>query len=610
MAITLHTLKYNPTEEASLAAVREKILTAAREAEEAGRHDKLEVVLPAMRHVITEPLVLSVKENPELAHLDVTVRGAYAGQAEITSLVRVDSRKFEQPEGKEYFTFQFEKEKGKGYPRFRELFLNFRRIPVATSPVWRNLDPLTDEERQGNNLRPGFWAPMDVAEKVASEPLGSTELVMYIEWVFASLHVTGVDLTKTKTVGDATYALVTVKEDELYEFSTKFARHLNIGNREAFFRNAPAFLETNTFAYDFTRGKLYLNAANPEYMWCHAIEYPALETLFSLDGIENFTVEGLRFTGTTCKYGCTRAYWCNQANTIRTEPYGRVLAAGLLAKDARNLTVKGCTFRALGTNGIQLIDKSVRTCICNSVFEDVGMSGIAIGNPRHEWDEQNRNYNVRIENNHLKNIAFDYPAAPAIYVALVDGIKILHNTVDTCAYSAISVGWNWIPAKWEPGEAVNIRNAEIAYNYFHNFMELLRDGGPIYVVGGNANKDTVSERFNRMHHNYAALDFFSPHGKYGYYCDGSSSNWDVSDSVVINVGGCPIYSQQHEGALSYHNHFQRIYSNTPHGPWVQAPYRDIATVDYYLVEEGAEELLRRYPEAQAIRDAAGAKLNL
>ena len=178
MAITLHTLKYNPTEEANLAAVREKILAAAREAAEAGRHDKLEVVLPAMRHVITEPLVFSVKENPELAHLDVTVRGAYAGQAEITSLVRVDSRKFEQPEGKEYFTFQFEKEKGKGYPRFRELFLNFRRIPVATSPVWRNLDPLTDEERQGNNLRPGFWAPIDIAEKVASEPLGSTELVM------------------------------------------------------------------------------------------------------------------------------------------------------------------------------------------------------------------------------------------------------------------------------------------------------------------------------------------------------------------------------------------------------------------------------------------------
>ena len=606
MSISFEHMECHKSEVGSLSAVRDAILRAAKAAEEAGRHDQLVFRLSDGKYPIRETFSLSVKENPELSHVDITLKGC--GASEITSLVSLPGRAFVFPEGKNYSTYEFPRDGGE-YPLFRELFLNYKRIPMSKSPMWINPDPLTDDERNGN-LREGFFVPYEIAEKLASDDIASTELVIYIEWVFASLHVTGVDLTKTKTVGDATYALVTVREDELYEFSTKFARHLNIGNREAFFRNAPAFLETNTFAYDFTRGKLYLNAASPEYTWCHAIEYPALETLFSLDGIENFTVEGLRFTGTTCRYGCTRAYWCSQANTIRTEPYGRVLAAGLLAKDARNLTVKGCTFRALGTNGVQLIDKSVRTRICNSVFEDVGMSGIAIGNPRHEWDEQNRNYNVRIENNHLKNIAFDYPAAPAIYVALVDGIKILHNTVDTCAYSAISVGWNWIPAKWEPGEAVNIRNAEIAYNYFHNFMELLRDGGPIYVVGGNANKDTVSERFNRMHHNYAALDFFSPHGKYGYYLDGSSSNWEVSDSVVINVGGCPIFSQKYEGALSYHNRFQRIYSNTPHGPWVQAPYRDIATVDYYLVEEGAEELLRRYPEAQAIRDAAGAKLNL
>lgn len=129
MAITLKRSMRQPTDHENLASVREKILAAAKEAKDAGRHDTLEVVLPAVRHTISEPIVLSAKENPELLSLDITIRGAYAGQAAITSLVRLDSKAFVKEEGKEYFTYQFEKKKGEKYPRFRDLFLNFRRIP-------------------------------------------------------------------------------------------------------------------------------------------------------------------------------------------------------------------------------------------------------------------------------------------------------------------------------------------------------------------------------------------------------------------------------------------------------------------------------------------------
>ena len=374
-----------------------------------------------------------------------------------------------------------------------------------------------------------------------------------------------------------------------------------------FFQNSPALLTVDTFAYDYYTGKFHINAANPEYMQWHAFEYPALETLIEIEGVENFTLKNIAFAGTTCGYGCDHVYRCGQANTIPHLPDMRAKAAAFFARNVRGLTVDGCTFRHLGTNGIQIVDKSVRTVIKNNRFKDVSMSGILVGNPAFKWQEDKyRTFALRIENNYLGHIGYEYPASCAIYVAPVDGLKILHNTVEDCAYSAISVGWTWTPQTLELGEKVNIRSAEIAFNYFHNYMQLLRDGGAIYVLGSNCNHNSVSERFNRMHDNFAILDTLSKkYGKYGYYCDGSASNWDVSHSVVINTYAMPIFSQPYPGALSYHNHFHEIYSTTEKHPSTLAPERDIITTNYSLVTEGPEALFEKYPETLAIRDAAG-----
>ena len=610
MAIKLQTMECKRSELATLADIRKEILAAATRAEEAGRHDKLVIELPQGKHSVTEPFVLSLKENPELSHVDVTLCAEVAGGAEINSLVRLDGKQFKAIEGKEYQTYQFKKEKGK-YPLFNDFFLNYKRIYKSKSEIWRNLDALTDDERDGKVKREGFWAPIEIAERVASDDLGSTELVIYIEWVFSIFHVKKIDLTKTREVDGKTYALVILADGEMDTFCTTFARHLNIGNREMFFQNAPALLTTNSFAYDYSKGKLYLNAAMPEYMWCHALEYPACETLIELDGIVNFTVRDVAFSGTTCKYGCENVYRSGQANTIPSLPDKRAKAAAIFARDTRGLTVDGCNFRNLGTNAVQVVDHNVRTTVKNSRFFDVSMSGISIGNPSWDWQiEKNRTFCARIENNVLKHIGYEYPASVALYVGQVDGLKILHNTVEDCAYSSVSVGWNWSPQKWELGEKVNIRNAEIAYNYFHNFMQLLRDGGAVYVLGSNCNRFTTAERFNRMHDNYAVLDeLVKMRARYGYYCDGACSNWDVSNSVVINVDCYPIFSQPHPQALSYHNHFRDIYSNTQRNPSSHVPERDVVVESYYLVEGTPDKLLEAYPEAtKKIRDAAGADI--
>ena len=94
MAIQLETLERKRSELSSLADIRKEILAAAKRAEAAGRHDSLIIELPQGKHSISETLTLSKTQNPELAHVDITLRSKVAGAAEINSLVRLDGKDF------------------------------------------------------------------------------------------------------------------------------------------------------------------------------------------------------------------------------------------------------------------------------------------------------------------------------------------------------------------------------------------------------------------------------------------------------------------------------------------------------------------------------------
>ena len=606
MAITLNKIVTAKGECNDFSALRDEILAAARAAKEAGRHDKLTVELGHANYNLSEPLVLSAVENPELKDIDLTIRAKHDRSSYVQALASLVGDRFVPIEGKPYFTYQMDKDAEGNYPRFHDLHLNYRRIDMAKSPVWRNLDVLTPENRDGTDPRLGFYAPMDIAKRLAEGEIGATELIVHIEWQFCALHVTGVDLTDTKVFDGEERALIKIRPEEMVLFCQDCHGNLNVGNREVYLRNCPAFVsdEENTYAYDWFGGVLYINPKDKVHMRYHLVQYPTLENLFILEGLENLTLSGIVFTGTTSNFICDHIYYSGQANCeIRAR---RLRHAAVLGSNMKNLTVKDCIFRDLGGNGLLLVDQTNRARILGNVFEYVSMSALSIGNPTSSWgDPVNRNFSLVIENNRFEKIAYEYPSALCIYVGMVDTLKLRYNTVESCAYSAVSVGWSWSRAPYSLGESCNIRNAEIAFNYIHNYMDVLRDGGAIYVLGGNCNPDTCSERFNCMHDNYAELDVARDGSKYGYYCDGSSTNWDVRDSVIINCI-TPVFAQHTvASAFAYHDHFHNIYSTTPPRPGSHAPGRDCLIYDYHMVEEGKMALLEKYPEAVKIRDAAG-----
>ncbi len=607
MAINVKQFTRTKEDVKDLSMLKESILAMAREAKESDRHATLCVDIQGGWHYLDAPITLSAVENPELLSLDITVRGKNGDRPRIYNFQRIELPAFERVEGKPYLKYQLPKDKDGNYPLFRNLFLNAISIPMAKSAMWHNPDLLTDAERKGETKRAGFYIPAALAEQIAMDALGALELTMHVEWEFFTTHIERIDLNDTCDFDGVKYVRAIPVREEMDHFCGDCHRILNIKNRETFLANSPALLtEPDTFAYDYKNGIIYLLPKDADNLTGQFVQYPSAENFLYLEGLENFTLENIEFTGTTSKHLCRELYYSGQANNVKRA--GRLPHAALIASNTRNLTVRGCAFTDLGGNGVLLVNSSRGATIKDCLFDNIGMSALSIGNPTSHWEEEkNRNFNIRIENNLFRHIAYEYPTALCIFVGMVDTLKILHNTIEGCAYSAMSIGWGWEPVKYTKGEFCNVRNAEIAYNYIHNYMDVLRDGGAIYVVGGNADPEIHAERFNCMHDNYARLDVRRDGSKYGYYCDGATSNWEVRHSVIINCA-TPLYSQHHPLALSYHNHFFDNYSTTHHRKDFHAPGRDVLFYDCHVVEEGEDALYEEYPVAKEIKAVAGCNL--
>ncbi|MBQ9130551.1 MAG: hypothetical protein IJX59_07315, partial [Clostridia bacterium] len=149
------------------------------------------------------------------------------------------------------------------------------------------------------------------------------------------------------------------------------------------------------------------------------------------------------------------------------------------------------------------------------------------------------------------------------------------------------------------------RDAEIAFNYFEDYMMVLEDGGATYVNGGNCNPEDA-RLINSIHDNYAVCHEKRSRARYGYYMDGAASNWDCYHNVVINANH-PIFAQPHPQSTSHHVHCHDIYSNTPYGEGMFYTERDNLVWDYHDKAKTEEELFAMYPAAVEIKKNAGVK---
>lgn len=587
----------------SLSTLGDAFDTLKKEAESADASHRIEaaLTLDGGDYSFEEPLLLDTAENEGLAFVSLTVEGKDG--ARLTGEKFLTAKDFSPVEGKPYYVCRFPEVNGE-YPAFEDFYVDGVRIPMASSEIFVHPFPYESPVKEDPANLVGLYLPEDMMRKIVdADAVVPTHIMMFIEWHFKSIELDFVDFDDKREKNGVNYVRVHMKNDYM-AILNNINGFLGIQNRECYFMNCPAYLAPGTFTYDPYKGELLYYPADT--LEGHKLGVSTLENLMTVKGMQNLTFKNIAFSGATTGYRIKNSYFSGQANC--ESRVRRLSHAALITHNVKHVLFDGCSFSELGANGLQMKDASTDVTIINCRFTHIGMSALSVGNPTTEWENpENRNIGIRIENNLVEDIGYTYPSAVAVYIGMVDGLVLSHNTIRKCAYSGISVGWGWSRVDYELGEKINIRDAEISYNRIEDFMMLLRDGAAIYVLGANVDASNA-RRFNKMHDNYATRELYRDTSKRGYYMDGSSSNWDVYDNVICGVR-LPIFSQFHcSGQYTFHNHIRNTYSTFPLDRGNHAPWRDTILGDYYDDVADEAKMMEKYPAAAAIRDASGCDL--
>ena len=531
----------------------------------------------------------------------------------VSSNIVLDNKRFTKTEGKPYYTYQLEKTNGE-YPLFRDFYVNGKHAKMAESDFDIMPETIPDEKNRANaeNFKTGLYVNASLLSDADYSDIYPCELFLHLQWESELLHVRRIDKNDTIEREEKQYCRIYFADGEFEGLLGKYHVILSLKDRPYCFRNHYSLVKKpGDFAYDFTRGIIYYYPNFENEIESGIFEYPALSTLFNISDTDDIRFEKIIFTGTTNTYGLKEEYCSYQANTLADNTVShqmvrqRVLCGAIVGKNVKNLTVHNCDFTDIGTNGILTYDRGENISVTDCSFSDIAMSAIVLGNATVSWNDTNSLKNIRIENNIISHIAYRYPTSPALTILQVDGLTITHNTIFDTAYSAISVGWGWEQVDYAYGEKVNIKNAVISYNKIEKFMQVLKDGGAIYVVGANC-INTYKPHFNSIHDNYMIRSKTdTQNAERGIYLDGSSSNWHVYNNVGSG-SAFPIFVQFHvPSQFTYNNLAEHNYWTEKIPAENNVYVRNTILKECYDDASSLSDMFEKYPESKIIAEFSG-----
>jgi len=580
-------------------SARKAVLSFAEKADQK-KHETAELVFDAEEYVLKKPLIFDGNEEPALTRIFLKL-ACEDGKACFTSEQVLDIREFQKQD--DMYIYRFKRDENGEFPRFRDFYVNGKRVPMCRSEKFihafafaQNKERLCDENLEG------IYAPEEVLACLPDGDFGTMEFFIHMEWEFHVLHVASVDKTRVKYDENGNrHVLLKMNEEELRDYVKGVNRCLQPKDRAFFFMNHPALLTENSFCYDHRTGIL---CYRPEGELNGALSVARLDKLFSFACMDGVKLENLEFRGVSDQYICDHGFLSHQAN-IEKRTMKKTETAAVFTRDVSGFTAKSCQFHDMTANGILMVGTCARVRIQDCRFEDIGMSAVSVGDPiRVGQHPKICSYEVYVERNLLRRIGFDFPSAPAIDIFRADVLSVCHNTIEYCAYSGISVGWEWGLQPYALGEMINIRDAEIAYNKILHHMQILNDGGAIYVVGSNSRKE-YQRQFNFMHDNFAYRD--APRRTVrGYYLDGSSTNWYVYNNVTSGAQR-PVFAQfVVPEQYTWNNLLENTYTTDKVHIENHAPERN-TVLDRIFFAPTLKELFEKYPKAKKIFENSGCR---
>jgi hypothetical protein len=160
--------------------------------------------------------------------------------------------------------------------------------------------------------------------------------------------------------------------------------------------------------------------------------------------------------------GAVETTWAEQVSFLHCS-FIHLGGSGLwLGAGARNNTVSHCRFHDISGNGVMIGEGSSRL-IEGKPWWRRAPEQVAKGN--------------RVENCEISHTGKQFFGAVGIWCGITAHTTIKNNLIHHLPYTGISVGWHWST------EPTPCRGVSIEDNHIHHIMQILSDGGGIYVLG-------------------------------------------------------------------------------------------------------------------------------
>ncbi|MFD1933473.1 MULTISPECIES: right-handed parallel beta-helix repeat-containing protein [Nonomuraea] len=283
--------------------------------------------------------------------------------------------------------------------------------------------------------------------------------------------------------------------------------------------NSPAFLTEGTFALG--GGVLHYLPLPGEKL--DDVVAPVLETLVHARDVHDVAFRGITFAEATwlrpsapegfLHYHGNGFYDGGALQTVTfAEGQGQVTVPGdpaampgnVVFENASRVTLEGCRFTRLGAVALEFRGEGSDNVLRDSVVDEVCGGGVVIGSGARRH---------RLENNHVHHIGRDYHGSPAILLTGTRDTVVSHNRVNDAPHAGIVV--------------YEGRGAQVLDNLVHDTMQVLADGGGIYLSGSQG----VSYASGALIRGNVVRDTITPYN-FGLYTDYGAAWVTVQGNVV------------------------------------------------------------------------------
>lgn len=459
----------------------------------------------------------------------------------------------------------------------RELFIGGKRATRARFP---NTDYLR-VKKVGADRRTHFF--FEKNEFPFPEKMKDVELVLLHDWSISRIAVKEIDekeskLTAVDSIGAKTPAFFNLDHWEK--------------NPRYFLENDLAFLDTDyEWYFDSEINKLYLKLPENQTPEKLKIVVPVSEGLVKIEGQKNSPVKNIHFEGIKfqhCAWQIPDLGYCGvQACHFDSRPAKHgwtVVPAAIKADWAENITFENCAFENLGTSGLWFSTGCKSCSVTNSYFKDISGNGIMIGEGRDRlvngkawWQETPEDVALgnTIENCTVTECGTQFYGAVGIWCGLTAETTLKNNEVFNLPYSGISIGWMWSPVP------TPCRNNVIDGNHIHDILNILSDGGGIYMLGLQPESKLINNHIHDVKINAGRAE------SNGMFLDEGTTDVVIANNLIYNIAKSPLRFHKATTNLVKANYLFCTDDN-PHIRYNRTNEEDIEQVDNQVFEESEE----------------------